>query len=101
MYIHAASRIDPRRRVAVARQVRLTGTSPLGAIILSMISTSSLAAFTPAIDRNEPTRPVRGVQPSRGIDATEVSAGPQRPLEAVPPQPNRPTPRGSLLDLRV
>lgn len=66
-----------------------------------MISTSSLAAFTPAIDRSEPPRPVRGVQPSQGIGATDVSAGPQRPLEAVPPQPIRPTPRGSLLDLRV
>lgn len=75
-------------------------------MILTMISTSSLAAFTPAIDRpsvdrNEPARPVRGVQPSRGIGGTEVSAMPQRPLEAVPPQPSRPMPRGSLLDLRV
>lgn len=92
---------DPRCRLATVRQVRLTGASPLGAMILSMISTSSLAAFTPAIDRSEPPRPVRGVQPPREAGATEISASPQRPLDAVPPQPNRPTPRGSLLDLRV
>ncbi len=70
-------------------------------MILAMISTSSLTAFTPAIDRSESTRPVRGVQPLRDLGANQVSATTQRPLEAVPPQPSRPTPRGSLLDLRV
>jgi hypothetical protein len=85
----------------MARQVRLTGASPLGTMILAMISTSALAAFTPAIDRSEPPRPVRGVQPTQGVEASPVSATAQRTLEAVPAQPNRPTPRGSLLDLRV
>ena len=70
-------------------------------MILTMISTSALTAFTPAIDRSEPARPVRGVPPLRDLDARQVSTTPQRPLEAVPPQPNRPMPRGSLLDLRV
>jgi hypothetical protein len=72
--------------------------SDLGATILRMISTHSLPAFTPAIDRNAPMQPPRGAAP---VGATEVAVPAQRPLEAVPAQPARPVPRGSLLDLRV
>ena len=72
--------------------------SDLGAMILRMISTQSLPAFTPAIDRNAPIQPLRGAAP---IGTLEVAAPAQRPLEAVPAQPARPLPRGSLLDLRV
>ena len=68
-------------------------------MILGMISTQSLSAFTPAVDRSAPVQPPRGVTPA--IGATEVAAPAQRPLEAVPAQPARPVPRGSLLDLRV
>jgi hypothetical protein len=70
----------------------------LGATILRMISTQSLSAFTPAIDRSAPVQPPRAAAP---VGATEVAAPAQRPLEAVPVQPARPLPRGSLLDLRV
>jgi hypothetical protein len=75
----------------------------LGATILSMISTQSLSAFTPAatIDRSGPVQPPRdagGPVPARPV---ELAAAAQRPLEAVPAQPARPLPRGSLLDLRV
>jgi hypothetical protein len=75
--------------------------SDLGATILRMISTQSLPAFTPpAIDRAAPARPPRdAVAPARTIEAAAPAA--QRSLEAVPAQPARPVPRGSLLDLRV
>jgi hypothetical protein len=83
------------------RRVALTLDSDLGAIILRMIATHSLSAFTPAIGRPGETQPVRGVAPSAPTAARESAGAPQRPLEAVPPQPLRPLPRGSLLDLRV
>ena len=74
--------------------------SELGATILRMISTHSLPAFTPAIDRATPTSPPRdAVPPAQAIEAATPVA--QRSLEAVPAQPARPLPRGSLLDLRV
>lgn len=78
--------------------------SALGATVLRMISTHSLSAFTPAIDRTAPAQPSRGAGASAAPDAAvEAVAAPaaQRPLEAVPAQPQRPVPRGSLLDLRV
>ena len=65
-----------------------------------MISTNSLAAFTQEIGR---TRPAGTVQPgaprAEGMPDAERVA--QRRLDAVPAQPNKPLPRGSLLDLRV
>lgn len=65
-----------------------------------MISTNSLAAFTQEVSRS---RPAQGSTPASRADApfqpTEVAA--QRKLEAVPPPPSAPVPRGSLLDLRV
>jgi hypothetical protein len=75
--------------------------SDLGATILRMISTHSLSAFTPAIDRAAPAQPARDAAPAaRAVEAAAASPA-QRPLEAVPAQPARPLPRGSLLDLRV
>jgi hypothetical protein len=71
----------------------------LGATILRMISTQSLPAFTPAINRDAPVQPLRGTAPARMEEASAPAS--QRPLEAVPVQPTRPVPRGSLLDLRV
>ena len=66
-----------------------------------MISTHSLSAFTPAIDRTAPAQPLRDgpVPAARAVEAAAPAQ--QRPLEAVPAQPARPLPRGSLLDLRV
>jgi hypothetical protein len=82
-----------------------TGDSRLRAIVLDMISTNSLAAFTQEISRRPAlTEPVRGVAPSQPANAGAAgvpSLDPQRALDAVPPQPARPVPRGSLLDLRV
>ena len=74
--------------------------SDLGATILRMISTHSLSAFTPAVDRTAPAQPPRDAAPARAVEAAAVAPA-QRPLEAVPVQPARPLPRGSLLDLRV
>jgi hypothetical protein len=78
-----------------------------------MISLSSLSAFTQEATR---IRPGQGVdapgqvqaikgKPVEGADAHDVSAkeasSPQRVLGSVPPMPDRPLPRGSLLDLKV
>jgi hypothetical protein len=91
------------RRRSFWTRVALTGDSDIRVMVLRMIATNSLAAFTPGIGGTPPVngperaQPVRGIAPSPGGDA-----GPQqRTLETVPPPPNRPTPRGSLLDLRV
>lgn len=78
-----------------------------------MISTNSLAAFTQQVSRSAGM----GVQPVRGPDAPAGRVGPispigggtsgsnaagqQRSLDALPPPPSQPLPRGSLLDLRV
>ena len=67
-----------------------------------MISSNSLAGFTPAIGRNEAAQPVRDVAQAQPASArADQATVPQRLLDVVPPQPNRPMPRGSLLDLRV
>ncbi|MCB4824706.1 hypothetical protein [Roseicella aerolata] len=91
----------PGRHRIPSRRVALTVDSDLGATILRMIATHSLSAFTPAIGRPGETQPVRGVSPAAPVTAQGQAATSQRPLEAVPPQPLRPLPRGSLLDLRV
>lgn len=92
---------SPDLRRSPARRVALTVDSDLAPIILRMIATQSLSAFTPAIGRPGEAQPVRGVSPAAPVTAQSGIAAPQRPLEAVPPQPGRPLPRGSLLDLRV
>jgi hypothetical protein len=67
-----------------------------------MISTQSLPAFTPpAVDRAAAAQPRRDAAPAAGPMEAAAPAPAQRALEAVPAQPSRPTPRGSLLDLRV
>ena len=72
-----------------------------------MIASNSLAAFAQDISRSQAARPVRGPSPlEAGSGAGLAQAGggagaAQRSLEVVPPQPARPLPRGSLLDLRV
>lgn len=96
----------PRRRGPRAWSGR-SGTRPfilrsdLGATILGMISTHSLSAFTPAVGRDAAVRPPREAPApaARMVEAGAPAA--QRPLDAVPAQPARPLPRGSLLDLKV
>jgi len=81
----------------------LTGDSRLSGTILRMISTNSLAAFTQDVSRAagigdvQPIRPT----PARSTGSAAQAAPSQRLLEAVPPKPTAPLPRGSLLDLRV
>lgn len=85
----------------VAADRPFTLRSDLGATILRMISTHSLPAFTPAIDRTVPVQaPREAAAPATSVFEAAAPAA-QRPLEAVPAQPGRPVPRGSLLDLKV
>jgi len=89
----------PLRRAPALRDAAFTDDSRLHGIVLRMITLNSLSAFAQEISRRPPVEPVRSVSP------TPPAPGPgsetQRRLEAVPPQPVRPVPRGSLLDLRV
>ncbi len=71
-----------------------------------MITTNSLAAFTQEVTRNRPAlAPQASPAGVQGVPPNERAARPEqvaeRRLEAVPPQPSKPTPRGSLLDLKV
>ena len=70
-----------------------------------MITTNSLAAFTKEVapSRPIPERPVTGPSGVRR-DATgplQAEQVAQRRLDAIPPAPSKPLPRGSLLDMRV
>ena len=71
-----------------------------------MITTNSLAAFTQEIARARPVQgpqaqPPEGVRPTDRANRPEVEAIAERRLDSVPPQPSKPVPRGSLLDLKV
>lgn len=96
--------VQPSRRRDADRR-SFTFRSDLGATILRMISTQSLPAFTPAVDRAAPARPTPPPREAGdpAASAVQPAAAPvaQRSLDAVPAQPTRPVPRGSLLDLRV
>jgi hypothetical protein len=65
-----------------------------------MISMNSLAAFTAEVSRMQgPAQAqARAVTSAPGGGA---SAEPSRRLDALPPPPSTPLPRGSLLDLKV
>ena len=84
-----------------------TRSSDLRWKVARMITTNSLAAFTQEVTRNRPLSEPKGVteaSPARRRGPTEAPAAEQvaqRRLEAVPPAPSKPLPRGSLLDLRV
>ncbi|MBR0655880.1 hypothetical protein [Plastoroseomonas arctica] len=82
-------------------RLRFIDPSSLGATILGMISSNSLAAFTAEVSRNAGiqggAQAVRGAAPEAGRQAPAVG----RTLGAVPPSPGQVLPRGSLLDLRV
>ncbi|MBS7809523.1 hypothetical protein [Roseococcus pinisoli] len=66
-----------------------------------MTSISPSAVFTPDIARIRPGRETAPAQATGRFDPREVEAIAQRKLEAVPPLPARPLPRGSLLDLKA
>jgi hypothetical protein len=69
-------------------------------MIVRMISLNSLSAFATEISRTAPVDAARAPMGSATLAAAQPAPA-QRKLEAVPPQPSMPTPRGSLLDLRV
>src|SRR5688500_8707659 len=75
--------------------------SDLQGMILHMINTNALAAFTTQVANTRPAQPVRGIAPGGGTGGPGDSQPMQRTLDAVPTAPARPLPRGSLLDLRV
>lgn len=80
-----------------------TRSSDLRWKVARMITTNSLAAFTQEVTRNRPLPEPKGVteaSPARRRDSAGEQVA-QRRLEAVPPAPGKPLPRGSLLDLRV
>jgi hypothetical protein len=79
-------------------QLRFTRRSDLRPIVLRMISTNSLAAFTAEVSRAVGPAQARA---ATGTTPAAPAAAPQRKLEALPPPPASPLPRGSLLDLRV
>ena len=81
----------------------LTFHSSLAPKVLSMLGLNSIAAFSQEIAANagiiqarSPVQPVDALGNNRQAQTSQ-----QRSLEAVPPEPNKPMPRGSLLDLRV
>ena len=79
----------------------LNRRSDLRPIILRMISTNSLAAFTPEVSRSQVRRRPRAATAMPPGGAGRPAAWTRRArLDAVPAQPS-PVPRGSLLDLRV
>lgn len=68
----------------------------------SMISLNSMASVAQEIGVNSAIlKPRAPVEPVDAVQASSKGQTQQRSLEAVPPEPNKPMPRGSLLDLRV
>lgn len=94
---------SPRPRFFGPTDAPFTPDSDLGGMILRMISTNALAAFTTQVAPTSPAQPVRNVAPGGAASASPAGDQPptQRTLDAVPAAPIRPLPRGSLLDLRV
>jgi len=80
----------------------LTFHSSLGAKFQTMLSLNSIAAVSQEVAAKagiiQARSPVQPVDMLRGNGQGQSS---QRSLEAVPPEPSKPMPRGSLLDLRV
>ena len=77
--------------------------SSLRWMVARMITTNSLAAFTKEVAPQRPVAEPSAVRRHSQGEAGGLNAEPvaQRRLEAVPPAPSKPLPRGSLLDLRV
>ncbi len=69
-------------------------------MVMRMIATNSLAAFTAEVSRSQGISQARGTtSASPGTQAAPQPA--ERRLDALPSAPTGPMPRGSLLDLRV
>ncbi|MBM3587407.1 MAG: hypothetical protein FJX33_06295 [Alphaproteobacteria bacterium] len=68
-----------------------------------MLGLNSIAALYQEIEANAGIIQVRSpVQPVHALSSNHLpQTSQQRSLEAVPPEPNKPMPHGSLLDLRV
>jgi hypothetical protein len=80
----------------------LTFNSPLRPNLLSMLSLNSIAAVSQEVSANAGVIQARSpVQPVDVLRGNGQGQSAQRSLEAVPPEPSKPMPRGSLLDLRV
>jgi hypothetical protein len=80
----------------------LTFNSSLRPKLHPMVSLNSIAAVAQEIAANAGIIQVRSpVQPVDVLRSNVQGQPSQRSLEAVPPAPATPLPRGSLLDLRV
>lgn len=80
----------------------LTFNSSLRPKLRPMVSLNSIAAVAQEIAANAGIIQVRSpVQPVDVLRSNVQGQPSQRSLEAVPPAPATPLPRGSLLDLRV
>ena len=75
--------------------------STLRWMVARMITTNSLAAFTKEIAPKSPVAEPAAIRRQNPGEIPGVEMAAQRRLEAVPPAPTKPLPRGSLLDLRV
>ncbi|MCA3326623.1 MAG: hypothetical protein INF72_04320 [Roseomonas sp.] len=68
----------------------------------TMLSLNAIASVSQEIVANAGIIQARSpVQPVDALRGNPPGQSSQRSLEAVPPEPNKPMPRGSLLDLRV
>ena len=85
-------------RISPQNSHGLTVRSDLRSMVVHMINTNSLAAFTAEVSRLQ--APAQARAASSAPAASAASEAPRR-LDALPPQPASPLPRGSLLDLRV
>jgi hypothetical protein len=80
----------------------LTFHSSLRPKVQPMLSLNSIAAVSQEVAANAGIIQARSpVQPVDVLRGNGQGQSAQRSLEAVPPEPTKPMPRGSLLDLRV
>ena len=80
----------------------LTIHSPLRPKFQNMLSLNSIAAVSQEVAANAGIIQARSpVQPVDVLRGNGQGQSAQRSLEAVSPEPSKPMPRGSLLDLRV
>ena len=80
----------------------LTFHSSLQPKVASMLSLNSIAAVSQEVSANAGVIQARSpVQPVDVLRGNGQGQSAQRSLDAVPPEPTKPMPRGSLLDLRV
>ncbi|WP_270936463.1 hypothetical protein [Falsiroseomonas oryzae] len=69
-------------------------------MVLRMIAMNSLAAFTAEVSRLQGPVQARAAT-SSAVPGATATPEPMRRLDALPPPPASPLPRGSLLDLKV